>query len=219
MCSLCYSFFYLSSWHQDSVDGVRLLSVSISVFGARKIVRELFIENEDGTSDILSDNRDRELDPGHFMQVFKETFVPWCLHEYNYSTSVRLDLLLTLLNDECFHEQWHAVISYAANSKHFGSGAGSVDSNHLIVLAMLLEKARDEITKRKVGNHSSGWQGSQPDHWHHELLESISVAIACSLPPFGTSDTRFMRYVNRILKRSHNTYFLVQETHNKHRGM
>ncbi|KAJ0075996.1 hypothetical protein Patl1_35096 [Pistacia atlantica] len=176
----------------DSVDGVRLLSVSITVFGAQKIVRELFIENEDGTSDVLSDDKDRELDPGHFTQVFKEIFVPWCLHDYNYSTSVRLDLLLTLLDDECFHDQWHAVISYAANSKHFGSGAGSVDSNSLIVLAMLLEKARDEITNRKVGNHSSRWQGSQPDHWHHELLESISVAIACSLPPFGTSDTRFM---------------------------
>lgn len=167
----------------DSVNGVRLLSVSISVFGPRKIVRELFI----------TDDGDQMVDSGSFLQVFKETFVPWCLHDYNHSTSSRLDLLLTLLDEECFLDQWCAVISYAANVKHSGFEPGSLDLGHVLVLAMLLEKLRDKITKRKVGEHSKNWQGSHLDHLHHELLDSIAVAIACSFPPFGTSDSRLMR--------------------------
>lgn len=187
MSSAFIFYSMLFSWHQDSVDGVRLLSVSVSIFGPRKIVRELFI----------TEDRDKELEPGYFMQVFEETFVPWCLHGYNHSTSSRLDLLLALLDDECFYEQWRAVISYAANVKHSGSVPGFPDFNHKVVLAMLLEKARDEITKRKVGGHLIHRQGSHPDHWHYELLESIAVSTVCSFPPFGTFDGQLMWYVNR----------------------
>lgn len=167
----------------DSVNGIRLLSVSISVFGPRKIVRELFI----------TDDGDQMVDSGSFLQVFKETFVPWCLDGYNHSMSSRLDLLLTLLDEECFLDQWCAVMSYAANVKHSGVEPGSLEPSHVLVLAMLLEKLRDKITKLKVGEHSTNWQGSHLDHLHHELLDSIAVAVACSFPPFGTSDARLMR--------------------------
>ncbi|KAL5757043.1 hypothetical protein ACOSP7_021464 [Xanthoceras sorbifolium] len=179
----------------DSVDGIRLLSVSVCVFGPRKIVWELFVDDEERSCGSLSDDRKRDLDSGIFMQLFKETFVPWCLHEYNYSTSARLDLLLTLLDNEYFHEQLCAIISFATNSKHSGPGPGSLESDRIVILAMLLEKAREKITMRKMGEHSSRQQGSFPHHWHHELLESTAVAIACSFPPFGTSDSRFVRAV------------------------
>lgn len=137
------------------------------------------------------------MDSGSFLQVFKETFVPWCLDGYNHSMSSRLDLLLTLLDEECFLDQWCAVMSYAANVKHSGVEPGSLEASHVLVLAMLLEKLRDKITKPKVGEHSTNWQGSHLDHLHHELLDSIAVAVACSFPPFGTSDARLMRYVNK----------------------
>ncbi|KAK3218984.1 hypothetical protein Dsin_012954 [Dipteronia sinensis] len=175
----------------DSVDGIRLLSVSIHVFGPRKIVQELFAYKEECCYSSHSGDIDSDLDSRIFMQVFKETFVPWCLHEYNYSTSARLDLLLTLLDNEYCHDQLCAVISFATNSKH--SEPGSLDADHIVILAMLLEKAREKITMRKVGEHSSHQQGSLPDHWHHELLESTAVAISCSFPPFGASDSRFIR--------------------------
>ncbi|KAK2652877.1 hypothetical protein Ddye_012733 [Dipteronia dyeriana] len=175
----------------DSVDGIRLLTVSIHVFGPRKIVQELFADNEECCYSSHSSDRDSDLDSRFFMQVFKETFVPWCLHEYNYPTSARLDLLLTLLDNEYFRDQLCAVISFATNSKY--SGPGSLDADRIVILAMLLEKAREKITMRKVGEHSSHQPGSLPDHWHHELLESTAVAISCSFPPFGVSDSRFIR--------------------------
>ncbi|KAK8683673.1 hypothetical protein V6N13_039726 [Hibiscus sabdariffa] len=175
----------------DSEDGVRLLSTSVSIFGARKVLPMVFPSSNAPFSGPPCDN-EGEMKLEYFLQVYKETFLPWCLCEHNCTTSARLDLLLALLDDECSSKQWHAIITYAIDLVNFKIGSGSTDSNHLAVLAMLFEKARNEIRKRKVGDDSFHPLGSLPDHWHHELLEATAVSVASSVPPFGTSDARFL---------------------------
>ncbi|XVE58949.1 hypothetical protein DITRI_Ditri05aG0004100 [Diplodiscus trichospermus] len=175
----------------DSTDGVRLLSISVSIFGARTVLNEIFSDNNE-LSCGPPHGKDREMKLEYFLQVYKETFVPWFLHGHNCGTSARLDLLLALLDDECFSEQWHAAITYVINLVNSKVGSGSMDSNHLAVLAMLFEKVRTEIRRRKGGEDSFLRLGSLPDHWHHELLEASAVSVASSLPPFGTSDAQFV---------------------------
>ncbi|KAE8667455.1 HEAT/U-box domain-containing protein, putative isoform 2 [Hibiscus syriacus] len=172
----------------DSVDGVRLLSTSVSIFGARKVTQVIFSSSNAPFCGPPC-NKDGEMMLEYFLQIYKEKFVPWCLHGHDSITSARLDLLLELLDDECFYEQWHAIITYAIDLVNF-KGSGSIDSNHLASLAMLFEKARNEM--RKVGDGSFHRLGSVPDHWHHELLEATAVSVASSLPPFGTSDAQFL---------------------------
>ncbi|KAK8596571.1 hypothetical protein V6N12_065056 [Hibiscus sabdariffa] len=175
----------------DSADGVRLLSTSVSIFGARKVLQVIFSSNNAPSCGPPCD-KDSEMMLENFLQVYKEIFVPWCLRGHDCTTNARLDLLLALLDDECFSEQWHAIITYAIDLVNLKIGSGSMDSNHLAVLAMLFEKARNEIRIRRVGDSSFHPLGSLPDHWHHELLETTAVSVASSVPPFGTSDAQFL---------------------------
>ncbi|MBA0730942.1 hypothetical protein Golax_022593 [Gossypium laxum] len=175
----------------DSAGGARLLSISVSIFGARKVLQAIF-SNNNATYCGPPCEKESEMKLEYFLQFYKETFVPWCLHGHNCTTSARLDLLLALLDDECFSEQWHALITYAIDLVNSKIDSGSMDSNHLAVLGMLFDKARNEIRIRKVGEDSFHPPGSLPDHWHHELLEATAVSVAFSLPPFGTSDAQFV---------------------------
>lgn len=176
---------------------MKLLSVAVSVFGPRKILQELFIHNKGHSSSCLSDGRDKQLKEEQFMQMFSEIFVPWCLHGDDCSTSARLDLLLALLDDEYFSEQWASVITYAVDLEHSGAVPDYQVSDRIAVLAVLLEKARDKITMRKAGEGFSSRKGAKPDHWHHEHLELAALAIARSVPPFRSSDAQFLWYVNQ----------------------
>ncbi|XP_040991883.1 E3 ubiquitin-protein ligase listerin isoform X1 [Juglans microcarpa x Juglans regia] len=194
----------------DSPECVRLLSVSVSVFGPRKILQELFIHNK-GHSSSLSGDRGRQLNEEQFIQMFREIFVPWCMHEDNSSTSARLDLLLALLDDECFSEQWGTVITHVTNLEHSGTVPAYRGSNRIAMLAMLLEKARDKIT-RKVGEDSYSQKGAKMDQWHHDDLEIAAVTIASSLPPFRTSDAQFVRAVLGGSKEGDATPFVSRNT-------
>lgn len=191
----CFSIYssILFDLCQDSSESVRLLSVAVSVFGPRKILQELFVCNQAHSS---SGSRDEQFTAEQFLKMFGETFVPWCLHGDNCSTSARLDLLLALLDDEYFSEQWGAVITYATNLEPSGAMAEYQGSSCIEMLAMLLEKARDEIAKRKAENPSSR-KGAKPEHWHHGHIEQAAVAVARTLPPFGASDANFLWYVNQ----------------------
>ncbi|XP_010535346.1 PREDICTED: LOW QUALITY PROTEIN: E3 ubiquitin-protein ligase listerin [Tarenaya hassleriana] len=161
----------------ELLNGLKLLSISISVFGPRNIVPELMGNKQ---SPILSGDNGWDISPEKFMEVFREIFIPWCMDGNDFDTTAKLDLLLSLIDDECFTQQWNDVISYAFSSPHIGS-------NNLVAVTMLLEKAKDEISKRKFGRI-----GSQPDHWHHELLESTAVTLVCSSPSSKRSAARFL---------------------------
>lgn len=170
--------------------------MAVSVFGPRKIIQELFVPNDRHYSSGC-DDRDSEFDRNHFINVYKEIFVPWCLSGNNHCCSARLDLLLALLDDDSFNEQWCAIITYATNLGCSVAESGSVDSANMAMLAMLIEKAREEIKRRKEGDLYHR-QGSCTEHWHHELLDLAAVSVASSPPPFRASDVQFVRYVTGI---------------------
>lgn len=184
--------------HQDSPEGVKLISAAVSVFGPRKIVQELFVHNKEHSH--IPDNKvGRELVVAEFMQIFKTTFVPWCLCGSDQSTAARLDLLIALLDDECFSDQWQAVITYAINLEGSATASQFLEPDQIAMLALLLEKARNELNKRKAGEDSRHRPGADAGHWHCELLESTAVALACSPLSAGNSKYQFLWYVNNKL--------------------
>lgn len=168
---------------QELLDGVKLLSVSVSVFGPRKIVPVLI--NDIETSTLLSVEKGRDMSPEKFIKVFQEIFIPWCMDGYDSSTAARQELLLSLLDDECFTQQWSDVIFYVFNQQHQGC-------NNLAAMKMLLEKARGEITKRNSGQELNQRIGSRPEHWHHSLIESTAISLVRSSSGTTTSAAQFM---------------------------
>ncbi|KAL1217589.1 E3 ubiquitin-protein ligase listerin [Cardamine amara subsp. amara] len=167
----------------DLLDGLKLLSVSASVFGPRKIVSVLIDDIE--TSTPLSVEKERYMSPEKFIKVFQEIFIPWCMDGYDSSTAARQDLLLSLLDDECFTQQWSDIISYVFNQQHQAF-------NNLAAMKILLEKARDEITKRSSGQELNKRIGSRPDHWHHRLIESTAISLTRSSLATTTSAAQFL---------------------------
>ncbi|CAA2933942.1 Hypothetical predicted protein [Olea europaea subsp. europaea] len=154
----------------DSPELVRLIVVAASVFGPQKIIQEL----------ISIDLRTQE-----FLQYFNERIIPSCLREVGPSNASRLDLLLALLDEECFSEQWNAIITYLINSEQVGVSPGTVD-NKISILAILIEKVRERTRKY------THLEGSCAYEWHHELLDSAALSIIHSFPPFRNSDAHFL---------------------------
>ncbi|ESQ42538.1 hypothetical protein EUTSA_v10012416mg [Eutrema salsugineum] len=167
----------------ESIDGLKLLSASASTFGPKKIVPVLVSDIENST--LLSVEEGRDISPEKFIKVFQEIFIPWCMDGYNSTTAAKQDLLLSLLDDECFTQQWSDVISYVFNQQNQGF-------NNLAAMEILLEKARDEVTKRSSGLELNQRIGSRPDHWHHRLIESTAISLVCSSPVTTTSAAQFL---------------------------
>ncbi|KAK3022955.1 hypothetical protein RJ639_046773 [Escallonia herrerae] len=194
----------------DSPETVRLIVHAASVFGPRKIVREL-VGAESSSYGCQLNERNEERDLEQFLQVFKDIFIPWCLQKNSYSSSTRLDLLLALLDDHCFAEQWNSIITHATSLEQLGAGPATEDTSYISLLALLLEKIKEETRKRKGRTDFDHRQGSHPDHWHHELLDSAAVAIARSCHPFGTSHVRFFAVVGGSLE-DDQTSFVTRTT-------
>lgn len=173
--------------YQDSPDSVRLLSVAVSIFGPRMIVRELAFN--EGNSYFHNDGMDGDLDAENFLKVFKDIFIPWCLQGNidNSSTDAQLDLILALLDTESFVEQWDMVITYATNLSHglVGPEPCPLSFKKIAVLARLMEKARAKMRNMQ----------GEVSQWHHKLLDSTALYVARSLPPFAISGARFLRAV------------------------
>lgn len=186
----------MDDFYQDSANTVKLLSVAVSIFGPQKTVQEVFNQKRGHCSSQLSYGGDELLEAEEFLQIFKNTFVPWCLQPNSSSTNARLDLLLTLLDDRHFSEQWSFIVNCVINQSNSGCPAGLINSDQTAMFAMLLEKARDESMKRKVRDGSSYRPGANAEDWHHECLESYAIAASHSLPPYSTSHVQFMWYVN-----------------------
>ncbi|GJR36275.1 E3 ubiquitin protein ligase listerin, partial [Tanacetum coccineum] len=130
----------------DSLNGIKFMVVAVSMFGPLKFIQEAVRGQIEPISQ--SEEKNQDLNTRQFLQYYNDTFVPWCLQANSCSSMARLDLLLSLLNEECFSEQ--------------------------------LDK---ESIKKKLDMR----------HWHHERLDSTVLSIARSLPPFGSSDARFVR--------------------------
>ncbi|CAM8952622.1 unnamed protein product [Rhodiola kirilowii] len=165
----------------------------LSVFGPRNIVKQLIDHNKDIFSTCNDGgNGSNEMNRHNFMHAFTDVFVPWCLHENKITVSSQLDLLLALLDDEYFHEQWSAVISYIIKKESSGPLPGSIESNKMGLLDMLLNKSREKIRKSKNVDSFQVYQSSI-ENWHNEFLDSVALSIASSLPPYRDIDVQFVR--------------------------
>ncbi|KAJ8562540.1 hypothetical protein K7X08_011831 [Anisodus acutangulus] len=175
----------------DSPNTVKFMVAAVSIFGPRKLIQEIFcIEPE----------------ARQFLHVFKETFIPWCLQVTSPTTSMRIDLLLSLLDDECLAEQWASIIMHATNLEELKSENGIVDSDCLSLLAMLIEKAIVRTSNR------STMQVPYAAHWHHHLLDFAAISVVRAFPPFGTSNVSYMRAVLGGIAGDDETNFLSQST-------
>lgn len=167
----------------ESPNAVSFMVAAVSMFGPRKIIQEIFcIEPEER----------------QFLHVFKETFIPWCLQANSPTTSMRLDLLLSLLDDECSAEQWASIIMHATNLEELKSADGIVKSDCLSILAMLIEKAIIRSSNRST--------------MHHHLLDFAAISVVQAFPPFGTSNVSYMRAVLGGIAGDDETNFLSQST-------
>ncbi|CAK9166922.1 unnamed protein product [Ilex paraguariensis] len=181
----------------DSPDSVRFIVAAVSIFGPRKIIGEFIC---------------KEFKIEHFIECFKEIFIPWCLQKNSSSNGARVELLLALICDESFSEQWDSVIAHAVKVDDVVAGARTLEPDCISVLAMLIEKAREEIRKRKVDMDLDHRQGSHSEHWHHELLDSAAASVARSFPPFEISDANFLRLVLGGAMEGDQTSFVTRST-------
>ncbi|XP_021750254.1 E3 ubiquitin-protein ligase listerin-like [Chenopodium quinoa] len=166
----------------ESIEVVKFLSVVVSIFGPRKIVLRLVpSEGIVGGSATGQDDREASM----FLKVFEETFVSWCFSGSESAMDAHLDLLLALLDNKCFKQQWNIIITYATNMYHSAT-------SHIGRLSILIQKARN-LTKRlsKLGDD----QISQIANWQHELLDSIAVTMMQNAPTSTDSDLQFIRAV------------------------
>ncbi|KAK6935661.1 Zinc finger, RING-type [Dillenia turbinata] len=177
----------------DSSDAVRLLSVAVSIFTPRRMVQQLVLHDKEYFCNYHSDHSKKEFNLEHFLVVFKETFIPWCLCENASSINARVDLLLALLENECLSEQWCSIISYATCRPTSVGSPTSLSSGNVAVLAMLLEKVRVGIGKRFLGELDQ--RDTFTYNWNHEVLDSAAVSVSSFFPPFDTCHVRFLRAV------------------------
>ncbi|KAJ8561486.1 hypothetical protein K7X08_033963 [Anisodus acutangulus] len=174
-----------------SPNALKFMVAALSIFGPRKIIQEIFCIEPEA----------RQL-----LHVFKETFIPWCLQVNSPTTSMRIDLLLSLLDDECLAEQWASIIMHATNLEELKSANGIVDSDCLSLLAMLIEKAIVRTSNR------STMQVPYTAHWHHHLLDFAAISVVRAFPPLGTSNVSYMRAVLGGIAGDDETNFLSQST-------
>lgn len=121
-----------------------------------------------------------------FLKSFNEIIIPWCLQRFSPSIAARMDLLLALLDDEYFSEQWDAIISYLVDREKVRFDPVALDRSCISALAILMEKVRERT--RKTVRQSALCQ----DNWRHELLDLVAVYVAQACTSFGNSDAQFL---------------------------
>lgn len=167
----------------DSPDVVRLLSVLVEIFGPVTI----FSYGVETT-----DEDDLESKKKHFLQTFNDDLVPWCFHGHVHSSNSKLDLLIALIEDDCFSEQWCSIIMYATKLENFSISETSGNFNCFELLAMLIDKVRERISGKNLGNMPKN--GSLLENWQHNLLDSTATFVACNSFS-GVSHAKFLRTV------------------------
>ncbi|KNA05184.1 hypothetical protein SOVF_192710 [Spinacia oleracea] len=179
----------------ESAEVVKFLSVVVSIFGSRNIVLRL-VPIEESADGSAAGQVDGEV--SKFLKVYEETFVSWCFSGSESAMDARLDLLLALLDDECFNQQWNIIVSYSANMYHSATF-------YIGKLSILIEKAR-KLIKRK--SELGDDKFSKIANWQHELLDSIAVSIMQNAPALIDCDLQFIRAVLGGTSEEDDTSFL-----------
>ncbi|KAL5974682.1 hypothetical protein ACLOJK_031352 [Asimina triloba] len=165
----------------DSSNGIRVLSVVVAMFGARAIVSWIFSSKKDHSNSNFVHEDDDISKSSHFLENFKSHFIPWCLQN-GQSSSSRIDLLLSLLDEQIFSEQWDSIVTYATSL----GGGPEFSSDCVCLLAMLME--------------------------NHERLNSAALSIAQCSPPFHSSHSRFLWAVLAVFTENKQSCILSRET-------
>ncbi|XP_062198194.1 E3 ubiquitin-protein ligase listerin isoform X2 [Phragmites australis] len=152
----------------DTPSLVKLLSVLVEIFGPTPLFLKNF-QKIDKISDIKP-----------YLEVFNDDFLPWCLNGKYSTCNSKIDLLLSLFQDECFFDQWSSVINYSkAKQKHSVDDKTSNIKDPFELLTLLLQKVRERIAGGKLRNLQKN--GYLPEHWRHDLLDSAAVSVFCDL--------------------------------------
>ncbi|WOK95851.1 E3 ubiquitin-protein ligase [Canna indica] len=162
----------------DSPDAVKLLSILVEIFGPVTLFSNCGSQNEE---------LDVEINMKHFLQTFNSDFIPWCLHGHSNFSNLKLELLLDLIQDDYFSEQWSTIITYSIKQAKYLETSDNL--SHIEVLATLLEKVRERIRSKKLGNLKRS--GFSPEHWRHDLLDTSAITFACHTP-VNSSHAKFL---------------------------
>lgn len=153
----------------DTPSLVKLLSVLVEIF--RPI--PLFLKN--------NQNHDENSDVKSYLELFNDDLLPWCFNGKYSTCNSKIDLLLSLFQDESFFDQWCSIIKYTgAEQKHSIDDKTSNIKNRLELLTLLLQKIRERIAGGKLRNLQKN--GYLPEHWQHDLLDSTATSVICDLP-------------------------------------
>ncbi|KAL6595461.1 hypothetical protein ACP70R_047801 [Stipagrostis hirtigluma subsp. patula] len=152
----------------DTPSLVKLLSVLVEIFGPTRLFLRNFHKN------------DEESDMKSYLELFNDEFLPWCLNGKYSTCNLKIDLLLSLFQDECFFDQWCSIIKYTQANQKRSIDKTSKIKDQFELLTILLQKVRDRIAGGKLRNLQKN--GYLPEHWRHDLLDSIAVSVCCDLP-------------------------------------
>ncbi|RLN30203.1 E3 ubiquitin-protein ligase listerin [Panicum miliaceum] len=147
---------------------VKLLSVLVEIFGPIPLFLKNY-QNYHGKSDVKS-----------YLELFNADLLPWCFNGKYSTCNSKIDLLLSLFQDECFFDQWCSIIKYTrAEQKHSIDDKTSNIKNRLELLTLLLQKVRERIAGGKLRNLKKN--AYLPEHWRHDLLDSTATSVLCDL--------------------------------------
>ncbi|KAJ1274115.1 hypothetical protein BS78_05G038000 [Paspalum vaginatum] len=152
----------------DTPSLVKLLSVLVEIFGPTPLFFKNYKKN------------DEKLDIKSYLELFNDDLLPWCLNGKYSTCSSKIDLLLSLFQDESFFDQWCSVLKYTrAEQKHSVDEKTSNMMGRSELLMLLLQNLRERIAGGKLRNLQKN--GSLPEHWRHDILDSIATSIFCDM--------------------------------------
>lgn len=163
------------------------------IFGPKIIVLNCFVSTKrQYCNEFINESR-RESSNTCFLQVFNDEIIPWCLHKLSHSTSLKLDLLISLLDDEHFFKQWNLIIEYSTKLLNCSGNEKCASDAHVIMLATLLEKVRSILENKKTPTNLKGQNGCLPEHWQHALLDMAVVSVLSQPSSLSASHGNFIR--------------------------
>ncbi|CAN6344350.1 unnamed protein product [Urochloa humidicola] len=152
----------------DTPSLVKLLSVLVEIFGPVPLFLKNF-QNYDKKSDVKS-----------YLELFNDDLLPWCFNGKYSTCNSKVDLLLSLFQDESFFDQWCSIIKYTRAEQKRSIDETSNIKNRLELLTLLLQKVRERIAGGKLRNLQKN--GYLPEHWWHDLLDSTANSVLFDLP-------------------------------------
>uniref|UniRef100_A0A0D3EZD3 E3 ubiquitin-protein ligase listerin n=1 Tax=Oryza barthii TaxID=65489 RepID=A0A0D3EZD3_9ORYZ len=169
---------------KDTPIVVKLLSVLVEIF--RPV--PLFLKNS---------QKESEESVQGYLDVFNGDFVPWCLDRKYSTCSSKIDLLLSLIIDECFFDQWCTIIKYtSAKQKHPVDNKNSHVDDQFELLTLILQKIPMSIIAALGGSDQDDQICFLSADTVHKMLGSI---LKCLTSVLMTSTFEWARFAYVVL--------------------